>query len=94
MFARFVTQPAAVRSARGRRLRFRFRTLAASAAMAACLGGCTPATVPLAGADPAEPSAKVAPIGYGSTIAPYTPMRPSTPTGWGGAGTAPSRPDR
>jgi hypothetical protein len=37
---------------------------------------------------------KVARVGYGSTIAPYTPMRPSTPAGWGDSGTAPSRPDR
>jgi hypothetical protein len=64
--------------------------------MATSLGGCMPATVSLAGADPADPSVKVARAGYRSTIAPYTPMRPSTPAPWGArdSGTAPSRPDR
>jgi hypothetical protein len=94
MFARFGAQLAAVHSARRQRSRFHFKILAASAAMTASLGGCMPATVPLVGADPAEPSVKVARVGYGSTIAPYTPMRPSTPAGWGDSGTAPSRPDR
>jgi hypothetical protein len=94
MFARFEAQLAAVRSARRRRQGFHFRTLAAAAAMAASLGGCVPATVPLAGADPAEPSAKVARAGYRSTIAPYTPMRPSSPGGWGDSGAESSRPDR
>ena len=32
--------------------------------------------VPLAGADPADPGAKVAGVGYRSTIAPYTSLRP------------------
>ena len=97
MFARFGAQLAAVGSAREWRLRFHFRTLAASAAMAACLGGCTRASAPLAGADPADASLKVARVGYRSTIAPYTPMRPSTPASWGTRddnGAAPSRPDR
>src|SRR5260221_12422369 len=56
-----------------------FRTWAALAAAAALLAGCLPQTVPLAGADPADPSAKAARAGYRSTIAPYTSLRPSTP---------------
>ena len=94
MFARFGAQPAAVRSARRRRLRFHIRSLAAIAAMAAAVSGCMPATVPLSGADPADPSAKVARTEYRSTVAPYASMRPSSPSGWGDSGTAPSRPDR
>jgi hypothetical protein len=94
MFARFDAQPAAVRSACRRRLRFHVGTLAGIAAMTAALCGCMPATVPLSGADPADPSAKVARAEYRSTIAPYTSMRPSSPTGWGDGGTAPPRPDR
>lgn len=46
------------------------------------LGGCAARTVPLAGADPADPGAKVAGVGYRSTIAPYTSLRPTTPSGW------------
>jgi len=60
----------------------RFRTLAGMAALATMLGGCMPATVPLAGADPADPSAKVAGVGYSSTIAPYASLRPTAPSSW------------
>ena len=60
----------------------RFRILASVAAMAVTLGGCLPATVPLAGADPADPGARVAAVGYRSTIAPYTGLRPTAPSSW------------
>jgi len=46
------------------------------------LSGCMPAAVPLASADPADPAARVAPVGYRSTIAPYTSLRPATPAPW------------
>jgi hypothetical protein len=36
----------------------------------------------LAGADPADPGAKVAGVRYRSTIAPYTRLRPTTPSSW------------
>ncbi|MDA9498363.1 hypothetical protein [Bradyrhizobium sp. CCBAU 11357] len=49
---------------------------------ASALSGCMPATTQIASADPADPSAKVAPIGYRSTIAPYTSLRPATPAPW------------
>jgi hypothetical protein len=39
-------------------------------------------TAPLASAHPADPAVKVAPVGYRSTIAPYTSLRPATPTPW------------
>lgn len=55
---------------------------AALAVVAVALGGCAAQTVPLAGADPADPGAKVAGVGYRSTIAPYTSLRPTTPSGW------------
>lgn len=41
-----------------------------------------PATVPLIGADPADPGVKVAQVGYRSTIAPYTSLRPTAPAPW------------
>jgi hypothetical protein len=96
MLAQFRAQLAAVGSARGRPSRFHVRTFVAMAA-AASLGGCLPATAPLTGADPASPSAKVARVAYRSTIAPYTPMRPSAPAPWRerNDSVAPSpRPDR
>jgi hypothetical protein len=45
--------------------------------LAACV-----TTVPLVGADPADPGAKVARVGYNSTIAPYMSLRPASPIGW------------
>jgi hypothetical protein len=60
----------------------RCRTLVGMAVTAVALGGCLPAAVPLAGADPADPGAKVAGVGYRSTITPYTSLRPSTPAPW------------
>ncbi|MBR0957184.1 hypothetical protein [Bradyrhizobium japonicum] len=69
-------------SAVGRR-HFRFNwPLLAFAALA--LSGCMPATTQVASADPADPAAKVARIGYRSTIAPYTSLRPATPAPWRG----------
>jgi hypothetical protein len=41
-----------------------------------------PRTVPLVGADPADPTVKVAGVGYRSTIAPYTSLRPTVPRSW------------
>jgi hypothetical protein len=51
--------------------------------LACGLAGCLPAaSPPLAGADPADPGAKVAGVRYRSAIAPYTSLRPVEPTGW------------
>jgi hypothetical protein len=63
-------------------LTIRFRNLASVAVLAAALGGCLPVTVPLAGADPADRGAKSAGVGYRSTIAPYTSLRPAAPSAW------------
>jgi hypothetical protein len=97
MFAQFGAKFAAVRAARENYFRSNLGALTALAAAAAVLSACMPASVPLAGKDPADPSAKVARLGYRSTIAPYTSMRPSTPAPWSARndGIAPqSKPDQ
>ncbi|MDH8351555.1 hypothetical protein QIG27_27305, partial [Klebsiella pneumoniae] len=49
---------------------------------ALALGGCMQTAAPLAGADPADPNARVAAVGYRSTVAPYTSLRPTAPSSW------------
>ena len=73
---------AAVRSVVETIFGIRFRLLAGMAVTALTLGGCMPTAVPLAGADSADPGAKVAGVGYRSTIAPYTSLRPTAPSSW------------
>ena len=73
---------AAVRSVAGTPFNFRRGILATAALAASTLAGCMPATIPLAGADPADPNVRVAAVGYRSTVAPYTRLRPTAPTGW------------
>jgi hypothetical protein len=91
MLAQFVATRAAVHTAAAGFDRGYFRVWAAMALAAVSLGGCLPNAPPLAGADPADPSAKVAPAAYRSTTAPYTPMRPAAPAAWGGRnGSAPA----
>ena len=70
---------AAASAARGRDSLLNWPLLAA---IALALSGCMPATTLMAGADPADPAAKVARAGYRSTIAPYTSLRPATPAPW------------
>ena len=70
---------AAASAARGGHFLFNWPLLAA---MALALSGCMPATMQVAGSDPADPSAKVARASYRSTIAPYTSLRPATPAPW------------
>jgi hypothetical protein len=60
----------------------RFRIKIGMAVAALALGGCMPTTVPLAGAESADPGASVAGLGYHSTIAPYTSRRPTAPSSW------------
>ena len=55
------------------------RNLAGAAVTAVVLAGCMQATAPPIGPDPADPGAKVAGVGYRSTIAPYTRLRPTAP---------------
>jgi hypothetical protein len=79
MFLLSGAKSAAASAARGRYSLFNWPLLAATALV---LSGCMPATTQVAGADPADPAAKVAPAGYRSTIAPYTSLRPATPAPW------------
>jgi len=82
MLAQFGAILAAIGSAAETIFSVRVRTLAGMAVAALMLGGCLPAAVPLAGNDPADPGAKVAGVGYRSTIAPYTRLRPAAPSPW------------
>ena len=83
MLAQFGANFAAVHSVVRHFNRCRSGILFAGVAVAAVtLGGCVPATVPLVGADPADPAVRVAGVGYRSTIAPYTSLRPTAPAPW------------
>ena len=75
--------PAAVRSVVfGATSNVRFRTFAGLATVTVLLVGCIPTGGTLVGADPADPTSKVAAEGYRSTVAPYTSLRPTPPQGW------------
>jgi hypothetical protein len=75
-------KPTAVDAARGRHSIFHLPMRGIAIALAVGAVGCTPASTRIAGADPADPAAKTAGVGYRSTIAPYTALRPSTPARW------------
>jgi hypothetical protein len=80
MFALFEAKGADARTGRVRRhLNIR---IAAVLMAAGLLSACIPATTPLAGRDPADPAAKVAPSAYRSAIAPYASLRPVSPARW------------
>jgi hypothetical protein len=82
MLAQLEAKLAAVCSVAGKLFDIRFGIFAAMAAAALTLGACMPTTVPLVGADPADPGARVAGVGYRSTVAPYTSLRPVAPSSW------------
>jgi len=45
--------------------------------------GCAgPPPSPFGGADPSDPAVRGKPVGYRSTVAPYTPQRPVEPAPW------------
>ncbi|TWI63883.1 hypothetical protein IQ16_06193 [Bradyrhizobium huanghuaihaiense] len=79
MLALSWAKSAAASAVGGQHFRFNW-LLPAFAALA--LSGCMPVTTQVASADPADPAAKVARVGYRSTIAPYTSLRPATPAPW------------
>lgn len=81
MFAHFGATIAAVRSVARKLISKKSVALAVATAGTLALGGCLPVTVPLR-ADPADPAVPVAPASYRSTVAPYTSMRPVSPSGW------------
>jgi hypothetical protein len=66
----------------GKTLGVKFPILAVTAIVTVSLVGCIPTGGTLVGADPADPSARVAAVGYRSTVAPYTSLRPTTPQAW------------
>src|ERR1700694_5871767 len=82
MLAQLGTILAAAHSVAERLFRIKIGTSVCVAAMALALGGCLPTTVPLVGADPADPRARVAGARYRSTLAPYSSLRPATPSSW------------
>ncbi len=51
-------------------------------ALALLLSGCMPATTSQTRGDPADPAARVAPVGYRPTTEPYTRLRPAEPAPW------------
>jgi hypothetical protein len=82
MFALFGAKFAVADAACGRHYKFNLRASAAIVA-AGLLTACLPASIARAGShDPADPAARVAAVRYRSTIAPYTSLRPTTPTLW------------
>lgn len=82
MLAQLGARLAAVCSVAGKLFDIRLKILAAMTTTGMALGGCMPTTMPLAGADPADPGAKVAGVGYRSTVAPHTSLRPVAPSSW------------
>jgi hypothetical protein len=81
MLAQLGAKLAAVCSVAGKLFDIKLRILAATTAAGMALGGCMPTTVPLAGADPADPGARAG-VGYRSTVAPYSSLRPVAPSSW------------
>lgn len=82
MFAQLGAILAAVQSVVEKLFGNRFRNIAGVTCTALTLGGCMQTAVPLAGADPADPNAKVAGVSYRSTVAPYSSLRPTAPSSW------------
>jgi hypothetical protein len=82
MLAQLEAGFSAVVSARQRNVHFGFGAIAVSIVLSAVLGGCMPTEVPLVGGDPADPGTRVAGVGYRSTVAPYTSLRPAAPAPW------------
>jgi hypothetical protein len=82
MSSQFVAKSAAAGPAGGRHSVFTSAISGAVVAVSIAVASCTPATTRMAGADPADPAARTAGIGYRSTIAPYTALRPSPPAPW------------
>jgi hypothetical protein len=73
---------AAIAAMAGRLSGLGLRRLVGVFVIAVGLSGCMPVTVPLAGADPANPAARVAAVKYRSTTEPYLRLRPAEPAPW------------
>lgn len=82
MLAQFGAKSAAVHSVAIGFFQRKFSVLTGMAVIAVTLGGCMPPGVPLVGADPADPNAKVSGAVYRSRLGSYTSMRPVSPAPW------------
>ncbi|GKQ56046.1 hypothetical protein [Bradyrhizobium sp. Ce-3] len=83
MFSHLGARLAAVANRRDRRAQLLLSRMAAAILAATPLAGCMADGRPVAAAgDPANPSAHTAGVGYRSTIAPYSSLRPATPRPW------------
>ena len=82
MLAQFEANHPAVQSAERRFHKGRLLLFVSAAVTAFAVAGCSRPAVPLAGADPSDPAATAAGVGYRSTVAPYTSLRPTGPTSW------------
>lgn len=83
MFAQFGASFAAVQSVACKlyRKKLNFAGVMALLAVGSSVSGCA-APIVLNGQDPANPHARVAVVGYTSTVAPYTSLRPAMPSSW------------
>jgi hypothetical protein len=83
MFAQFGANFAAVQSVacKFHRKRLSFAGTMVLLAIGSTVSGCA-VPLTLSGRDPADPQAKVAAVGYTSTVAPYTRLRPTVPSSW------------
>jgi hypothetical protein len=81
MFTHPATRPAGSGPPGPASIRAGLSTLAAGCLLLATACAAPP-PAPWAGADPADPSVRVKPVGYRSTVAPYTPQRPVEPAPW------------
>ena len=84
MFSHLGARLAAVATRRGARVPSTIlRRMVAAIAAAVPLAGCVTDSRPVAIAgDPANPASATAGVGYRSTIAPYSSLRPATPLPW------------
>ncbi|MGX1106518.1 MULTISPECIES: chalcone isomerase family protein [Bradyrhizobium] len=84
MYSHLGARLAAVATRLGRRAPSIFLSRMAAAILASApLAGCMADGRPVAVAsDPSNPAAGTAAVGYRSTIAPYSSLRPSTPQPW------------
>lgn len=83
MFAQFGASFAAVQSVACKFYRKRLSFVGAVVVLAvgSTVSGCA-VPITLNGQDPANPRARVAAVGYTSTVAPYSSLRPTVPSPW------------
>jgi hypothetical protein len=86
MFAQFGANFAAIHSVvckfHVRRKKLNLAGAVVLLAVGSSVSGCAVPAAVSGRDDPADPQAKVAAVGYRSTVAPYTSLRPTTPSLW------------